>query len=75
MTVTRITGTAAMAASLVLLAACQTPQGRQDELARICADPVNRAPGSFYWGECQSLYPSTEQQLQKNFLRNAPSNR
>lgn len=59
----------------LILAACQTPQGRQDELARICADPVNRAPGSFYWGECQSLYPSTEQQLQKNFLRNAPSNR
>lgn len=59
----------------LILSACQTPQGRQDELARICADPVNRAPGSFYWGECQSLYPSTEQQLQKNFLRNAPSNR
>lgn len=57
------------------VSACQTPQARQDELARLCADPANRAPGSFSWGECQSLYPSTDQQLQQNFLTGAPSAR
>lgn len=57
----------------ILLSACQTPQARQGELARICADPVNRAPKSSYWAECQSLYPSTSRQRQKDYLLGAPT--
>jgi hypothetical protein len=65
---------AGLAVSLGLaLSACQTPQAKQAELAQICANPVNRAPGSSNWGECQSLYPSTNRQLQKNFALGAPT--
>ncbi len=32
------------------------------QLQQICADPGNRAAGSFYYQECQSLYPLTQQQ-------------
>ncbi len=56
-----------------VLAGCQTSQARNDQLAAICADPANRQPQSFYWGECQSLYPSTNQQLQQNYLLGAPT--
>lgn len=55
------------------LAGCQSSQSRQAELAQICANPVNRQPGNFYFSECQSLYPSTSRQLQKNYLLGAPS--
>jgi hypothetical protein len=57
----------------IALSACQTPQARQTELARICADPVNRQPKSAYWAECQSLRPSTSRQLQKDYLLGAPT--
>ncbi len=55
------------------LSACQTPQSRQAQLETICADAVNRQPGSFYWGECQSLYPSSDRKLQKDFQINSPT--
>jgi hypothetical protein len=57
----------------LILAACQTSQSRQAQLATICADPVNRQPNSFYWAECQSLYPSTDRQLQKDYALGAPT--
>ncbi|UZF92113.1 hypothetical protein [Bosea sp. NBC_00550] len=57
----------------LILSACQTPQSRQAELAQICANPVNRATGSFYYGECQSLYPSTDRRLQRNYRLGAPT--
>lgn len=59
----------------ICLSACQTPQDRQAELARICADPVNRQSGSFYFSECQSLYPSTSRQLQRDYRLGAPAGR
>jgi hypothetical protein len=59
-------------AMAALLSACQTSQSRQEQLAAICADPVNREPGSSYWGECQSLSPSSDQQLQSNYRLGAP---
>jgi hypothetical protein len=63
---------AGLAASIGLsLSACQTPQARQAQLATICADPANRMPNTFYWSECQSLYPSSDRQLQKNYALGA----
>jgi hypothetical protein len=59
-------------AMAALLSACQTSQSRKDQLATICADPINRQSGSFYFDECQSLYPSTDRQLQRNYRTNAP---
>ena len=47
------------------LAGCQTSGDRMSQLAQICADPANRAAGTFYYQECQSLYPITEQQRQQ----------
>lgn len=55
----------------LVLAGCQTSQSRQAELATICADPNNRAPKSGYWSECQALYPSSDQALQKDYLLGA----
>lgn len=55
------------------LSACQSSQSRQAELARICADPANRQPGNFYSVECQSLYPLTNQQRQRNYRLGAPT--
>lgn len=49
------------------LAGCQTSQSRQEQLAAICADPANRQPKTFYFSECQTLYPSSAQQLQQNY--------
>lgn len=57
----------------IALTACQTPQSRQAQLATICADPFNRQPNSFYWAECQSLYPSTDQQLQSDYRLGTPT--
>jgi hypothetical protein len=57
----------------LILAACQTSQSRQQQLAAICADPVNRQPNTFYWAECQSLYPSTGRQLQRDYTLGAPT--
>jgi hypothetical protein len=52
-----------------MLAACQTNSAdRGQELARICADPQNRAPGSFYFSECQAIHPLTAKQLQKDYV-------
>lgn len=61
-----------LAAGLAL-SACQTPQSRQAELARLCADPANRQVGSFSYGECQTLYPLTNKQRQQNYVTGAPA--
>lgn len=55
------------------LTACQTSQSRQAELASICANPVNRQPGQFYFNECQAIAPSSSAQLQKDYRLGAPS--
>jgi hypothetical protein len=55
------------------LSGCQTPQARQAQLATLCADPVNRQPGNFYFNECQSIKPSTSRQLQKDYTLGAPT--
>jgi hypothetical protein len=54
------------------LSGCQTSQARKDQLATICADPNNRQPNTFYYDECQTLYPSTTQQRQRDYGQNAP---
>lgn len=59
-------------AAALALPACQTPQSRQAELARLCADPSNRQIGSFSYGECQSIYPLTNAQRQKNYFTGSP---
>jgi hypothetical protein len=59
----------------VVLTACQTPQSRQAELSRICADPANREPGSFSFSECQSVAPSGDRQLQRDYVLGAPAGR
>ena len=62
-----------LAAIALALAACQTSSAsRKQELAQICADPSNRQSGSFYFSECEALYPLTATQLQKMYVRGAP---
>jgi len=67
----------AMLAFVVLtaLTGCQSTQHSQAELARICADPANRAPtpGNLYFDECQALHPYSQQQLQRLYRQNAPA--
>ena len=61
---------------VTMLAGCQsTAHHDQAELARICADPANRAPtpGNLYYDECQALYPTTPGQLRKVYRQNAPA--
>jgi len=55
------------------LPACQTPQSRQAELVRICADPYNRQLGSFYYDECQSVDPRTTAQRQQDYFTGSPT--
>jgi len=52
---------------------CQTAQSRQDQLAAICADTNNRQLGNFHYDECQTIYPSTSKQRQRNYELNAPT--
>jgi len=61
------------AAAGLALSACQSSQSRQAELASICANPVNRQPGNFYFSECQAIAPSTSAQLQKDYRLGAPT--
>jgi hypothetical protein len=60
-------------ATAAVLGACQSST-RQADLARICADPANRAPtpGNLYYDECQSLHPSSPAQLEKVYQQTAP---
>lgn len=51
---------------------CQTSESRKEQLAAICADPANRAPKSSYFSECQTLYPSSNQTLARNYRLGAP---
>lgn len=55
------------------LSACQSSQSRQAELASICANPVNRQPGQFYYNECQAIAPSSSAQLRRNYRLGAPT--
>jgi hypothetical protein len=57
-----------------VLGACQSSSTRRADLARICADPANRAPtpGNLYYDECQSLHPSSPAQLEKVYQQTAP---
>ncbi|MDU0341791.1 MULTISPECIES: hypothetical protein [Bosea] len=59
----------------IVLSGCQTSQSRQEELAAICANPVNRQPQNFYFDECQALYPSSDRALQKDYRLGAPAGR
>lgn len=59
--------------AVLALSACQSSQSKQAELASICANPYNRAPGSFYFTECQTIAPSASSQLQRNYLLEAPT--
>jgi len=68
----RLFGVVAMAASCLLLAACQSSAQRKQELQTLCADPSNRAPGSDYFQECQSLYPLTDRQRVNLYMQSAP---
>lgn len=56
-----------------ILGGCQTPQTRQEQLAAICADPANREPKTAYFSECQTLFPSSKQDLQRNYRLGAPT--
>lgn len=58
-----------------MLSACQSSESRKEELARICADPVNRAPQNLYYSECLTLYPQTNRQLQQTYRQGAPAGR
>jgi hypothetical protein len=73
MNVVRSMGLAVLAS--LSLPGCQTSQSRQAELAGICANPVNRQPGQFYFSECQAFAPSTSTQLQKDYRLGAPTGR
>ena len=65
---TRVIATIALTIGAGLGAAgCQSTPSRQAELQAICANPANRRPKSFYWSECQALYPSTPKQLEKDY--------
>lgn len=57
------------------LSACQSSEARKEQLASICASPINRAPQSSYYQECQSLYPLSDRQLQQNYRLGAPAQR
>lgn len=59
----------------VIFSGCQTSQSRQEELAAICANPINRQPQNFYFDECQTLYPSSSRELQKDYQLGAPAGR
>jgi hypothetical protein len=59
--------------ALFMLAGCQSTSQRNAELAQICSDPANRAPGQFYYDECLALYPKTPQQLQQDYLLTQPA--
>ena len=61
----------AIAASL--LTGCQSTEARKQQLAQICADPLNRQVGTFYFDECESLYPLTNAQKAKLIQTYGPS--
>ncbi|CAH1692092.1 conserved exported hypothetical protein [Hyphomicrobiales bacterium] len=56
-----------------MLAGCQTSEARSAQLAKICADPGNRQPGSFYFAECQAVDPSSDKALQKDYMLGSPT--
>jgi hypothetical protein len=56
----------------VALCGCQSSQKSKEELATICANPANRAPGGWYFEQCQALYPASTKQLQKWYKTGAP---
>lgn len=64
---------ASLGLTLLMVAGCQSTGQRNAELAQICSDPANRAPGQFYYNECLALYPKTPQQLQQDYLITQPA--
>lgn len=60
---------ALIAASPVMPAAADS---RDAELQRICSDPENREPGSFFYAECQSVDPRSQKQLEKDWYEFTP---
>ncbi|MFC0282100.1 hypothetical protein ACFFJB_01910 [Camelimonas abortus] len=63
---------AALAGVCAALGACQSTQSRQQELARICADPATMRPDSFYFAECVAYRNPTPAQRSQIYYRTAP---
>lgn len=63
----------ALALACFTLAACQTSQSRQQQLAQICADPASLRPDSFYFNECMAITPMTDKQRVNLYQRIAPT--
>jgi hypothetical protein len=60
----------------VTLGSCQsTSSHSRAELARIFADPANRAPtsGNLYYDESQALHSASSRQLEKVYQQEAPT--
>lgn len=68
----RVAGLVAIAGAGLLLAGCQTTETRQQQLARICADPSSMRADSFYFAECVSYNKLTPDQRRQIYLRTAP---
>lgn len=62
----------ALAGFCALLGACQTTETRQQQLARICADPSSLRADSFYFAECVAYLNPTPDQRRQIYLRTAP---
>lgn len=62
----------ALAGACAALAACQTTETRQQQLARICADPSSLRADSFYFAECVAYINPTPDQRRQIYLRTAP---
>lgn len=62
----------AVAGACAALAACQTTETRQQQLARICADPASLRSDSFYFAECVAYKNPTPDQRRQIYMRTAP---
>lgn len=63
---------AALTAVCAALGACQSTLNRQQELARICADPSSLRPDSFYFAECVAYKNPTPDQRRQIYIRTQP---
>lgn len=68
----RLAGLLAVAGASLLLVACQTTETRQQQLARICADPSSMRADSFYFSECVSYNKLTPDQRRQLYMTIAP---
>lgn len=62
----------AIAGACAALAACQTTETRDQQLARICADPASLRSDSFYFAECVAYKKPTPEQRRQIYMRTAP---